>query len=54
MAAVQRELRFVRLSPESAVLCAERVGVQNSQEVAGVLVEDVSFRIRQIADVRQT
>ena len=45
------EKRFVRLPSESVRLCAERVGVQISPEVSNALVEDVSFRIRQITDV---
>ena len=45
------EKRFVRLSSESIRLCAERIGIQTSAEVSSALVEDVSFRIRQITDV---
>ena len=45
------EKRFIRLPSESIRLCAERVGIQTSAEVSTALVEDVSFRIRQITDV---
>lgn len=42
---------FARVSPETIQLCADRLGVQASEEVFSGLGEDVSFRIRQIADV---
>ena len=45
------EKRFIRLPSESIRLCAERVGIQTSAEVSNALMEDVSFRIRQITDV---
>ena len=45
------EQRFVRLPSESVSLCAESVGVQVPQEITKTLVEDVSFRVRQIVDV---
>ena len=45
------EKRFVRMSSESVRLCAERIGIQTSPEVSNALIEDVSFRIRQITDV---
>ena len=47
----KQESRYARLSADSVTLCAENVGVQASQEVASSLVEDVSFRIRQLTDV---
>ena len=45
------EKRFIRLPSESIRLCAERIGIQTSAEVSNTLVEDVSFRIRQVTDV---
>lgn len=43
--------RFIRIPTDSVRLCAERIGIQTSPEVSNALVEDVSFRIRQITDV---
>ena len=51
MSAEAAERRFVRLSPESVRHCAENIGIQVSSEVSNALVEDVSFRIRQVTDV---
>ena len=51
MATEEAEKRFIRMPSESIRLCAERIGIQTSTEVSNALVEDVSFRIRQIADV---
>lgn len=48
------EKNFVRFPADSVTLCAESVGIQPSQEVACGIVEDVSFRIRQLADVSCT
>ena len=45
------EQRFVRLPSESVSLCAESLGIHVPQEVTRTLVEDVSFRVRQIVDV---
>ena len=45
------EQRFTRLSADSVRLCADNVGVQTTPEVSNALVDDVSFRIRQITDV---
>ena len=45
---------FVRFPVDSVILCAESVGIQPSQEVACGMVEDVSFRIRQLTDVSLT
>ena len=42
---------FVRFPVDSVILCAESVGIQPSQEVACGMVEDVSFRTRQLTDV---
>lgn len=47
----KQEGRYARLSTDSVTLCAENLGVQASQEVASSVVEDVSFRIRQLTDV---
>ncbi len=43
--------RFARYPGESVTLCAESVGLQISQEIEDLLVEDVSYRARQIAHV---
>ena len=51
MSAEAQEKRFVRLSPESVRNCAENLGIQVSPDVSSALVEDVSFRIRQVTDV---
>ena len=51
MAGDTQESRYARLSAESVTRCAESLDVQASQEVASSLVEDVSFRIRQLTDV---
>jgi len=49
---MQRELhRFVRVPVESVESCADRIGVKTTEEVPGGIVEDVSFRLRQIANV---
>ena len=45
------ERRHIRLPAESVSLCAENLGIQTSQEVTSSVVEDVSFRIRQLTDV---
>ena len=44
--------RFARFPGESVTLCGESIGVQISQEIEELLVEDVSYRTRQIAHVR--
>ena len=44
--------RYVRLPEDCISLCAENLGVQASREVTAALVEDVSFRIRQVTQVR--
>lgn len=43
--------RYVRIPEECISLCAENLGTQISREVTGALVEDVSFRIRQVTQV---
>ena len=43
--------RFPRFPGESVTLCGESVGLQISQEIEDLLVEDVSYRARQIAHV---
>ena len=43
--------RFVRLPEDCVSLCAENLGIQASREVTGALVEDTSFRIRQVTQV---
>ena len=48
----EREKRYTRLPSDSVSLCAENLGIQASQEVASSVVEDVSFRIRQLTDVK--
>ena len=45
------ERRHIRLPADSVSMCAENLGIQPSQEVTSSLVEDVSFRIRQLTDV---
>ena len=47
----QRARRYVRIPEECISLCAENLGIQTSREVTGALVEDVSFRIRQVTQV---
>lgn len=51
MTEVSEQGRFVRVPIESIQLCVDELGLQTSDEVPSGLVEDVSFRIRQIADV---
>ena len=46
-----RARRYVRLPEDCVSLCTENLGIQASREVTSVLVEDVSFRIRQITKV---
>lgn len=48
----QQQRRFVRVPVETMQACVDRLDLRISGEVAGALAEDVSFRIRQIADVR--
>lgn len=43
--------RFAKLSPDSVNHCAQNLGVQTSRDVSYALVDDVSFRIRQVTDV---
>lgn len=43
--------RFVRVPVDTIQSCVDRVDVQASDEVSSGLAEDVSFRIRQIAEV---
>ena len=49
---VARARRYVRLPEECVSLCTENLGIQTSGEVTSALVEDVSFRIRQVTKVR--
>jgi transcription initiation factor TFIID subunit 6 len=46
-----RARRYVRLPEDCVSLCTENLGIQASREVTSVLVEDVSFRIRQVTKV---
>lgn len=48
-----RQRRYVRLPEDCVSLCMENLGIQASREVTSVLVEDVSFRIRQVTKVSQ-
>ncbi len=43
--------RFVRVPVESVQSCADQLGVKTAEDVPGGIVEDVSFRLRQITDV---
>ncbi len=43
--------QYIRVPVESIQSCIEQLGVHTSDDVPSGLVEDVSFRIRQIADV---
>ena len=43
---------FVRVPVEAVQSCVDRLDVQTTDEVATRLAEDVSFRIRQITEVR--
>ena len=43
--------RFVRIPGECITLCGESLGMQISEEIEELLVEDVSYRSRQIAHV---
>lgn len=43
--------RYIRLPADSVSLCAESLGIRASREVTSAVVEDVSFRIRQLTDV---
>ena len=43
---------YVRLPEDCVSLCAENLGIQTSREVTSSLVEDVSFRVRQVVNVR--
>lgn len=48
----QREQnRFVRVPVESVQSCVDQLGIKTTEEVPGGIVEDVSFRIRQLTDV---
>lgn len=51
MADQERQRRFIRVPAEVVQSCVNRQGLQVSEEVCSGLAEDVSFRIRQIADV---
>ena len=46
-----RARRYVRLPEDCVSLCMEKLGIQASREVTNALVEDVSFRIRQVTKV---
>ena len=49
---MQREVhRFVRVPLESVQSCADQMGLKTTEDVPGGIVEDVSFRLRQIANV---
>ena len=43
--------RFIRVPIGTIKSCVDRLGVKSSEEVYSGLAEDVSFRIRQIAEV---
>lgn len=47
----QQQRGFVRVPVDTIQSCVDRLDVQASEEVASGLAEDVSFRIRQIAEV---
>lgn len=47
----QEQRRFVRIPVETVQSCVDQLEVKTTEEVPGGLVEDVSFRIRQIVDV---
>lgn len=48
----EQRRKYVRIPVETMQSCVDRLDVRISGETAGALAEDVSFRIRQIADVR--
>jgi len=43
--------RFAKVSPDCVLQAAQNLGIQTSNEVSDALVDDVSFRVRQITDV---
>ena len=45
--------QFQRLPVECVSLCGENIGIPISQEVEDILAEDVSYRSRQITNVRR-
>ena len=47
----KEQQRFVRIPVESVQSCVDQLGVKTTEEVPGGIVEDVSFRLRQITDV---
>ena len=47
----ERARRYVRLPEDCVSLCMENLGIQASRDVTSSLVEDVSFRIRQVTNV---
>lgn len=48
----EQRRKYVRIPVETMQSCVDRLDLRISGETAGALAEDVSFRIRQIADVR--
>lgn len=45
--------RFIRVPVETVQSCVDKLNVQTSDEVCIGLAEDVSFRVRQIAEVKK-
>ena len=43
--------RFAKVSSDCVSQAAQNLGVQTSAEVSSALVDDVSFRLRQVAEV---
>ena len=48
---VDASARFARFPSESITLCGESIGVEINQKIEDLLVEDVSYRTRQVARV---
>ena len=45
--------RFAKVSSDCVSQAAQNLGVQTSAEVSSALVDDVSFRLRQVTEVSQ-
>uniref|UniRef100_A0A452HA58 TATA box binding protein associated factor (TAF) histone-like fold domain-containing protein n=1 Tax=Gopherus agassizii TaxID=38772 RepID=A0A452HA58_9SAUR len=50
----REERRFVELPRESVRLMAESAGLELTDEVAALLAEDVCYRLREAAQVRES
>ena len=50
----EEKRRFIRVPAGTIKSCVDRLGVRASEEVFSGLAEDVSFRIRQIAEARNS